>query len=72
MCKAEQNAYCAQRRVAYLIAGAALVAGGILILSRLDQPREEEDPLSEAQRMISRAQSKISEIEAGLHSTRPS
>jgi hypothetical protein len=57
----------------YLLAGAALVAGGIVMLSRIESyHRTTEDPIADAQRMLSRAQSKISEIEAGLQSSRQS
>lgn len=55
----------------YILAGAALVAGGIVVLSRIESLHHHaEDPIGEAQRMLSRAQSKITEIEAGLRTAR--
>ena len=50
-----------------------MVAGGIMLLSRVRSFEDEgDDPLEEAQRMLSRAQGKISEIEAGFHAARHS
>lgn len=70
-CSAADIEQSANRRWLYIIAGAALVAGGIVLLSRIRCSEEEyEDPIADAQRMLSRAQSKISEIEAGLQSAR--
>lgn len=61
------------RNLAYILAGAALVAGGIVLLSRIEAVHEAgNDPIEEAQRMLSRAQSKIAEIEAGFHAARHS
>lgn len=54
-----------------MLAGVALVAGGIVILSRVEflQPQS-DDPIAEAQRMLLLAQGKVSEIETGLRSAR--
>jgi hypothetical protein len=53
------------------VAGAALVAGGVAILShQRGASQGASDPITEAQRMLDRAQTKLSEIEAGLRSTR--
>jgi hypothetical protein len=52
------------------VAGAALVAGGIALLSHYHGEPDGSDPITEAQRMLDRAQTKISEIEAGLQSSR--
>lgn len=57
----------------YIVVGAAMVAGGLALLSRLqDEDEFLEDPIAEARRMLSRAQTKVSEIEAGLQSSRQS
>jgi hypothetical protein len=52
----------------YIVAGAALIAGGLALLSQFQSTHAGglEDPIAEAQRMLSRAQSTVSEIEAGL------
>ena len=53
----------------FILGGAALVGGVILVLGALRRRRL--DPLAEAGRLISRCNEKISEIEesvAGLHS----
>lgn len=55
----------------YIVTGAALVVGGIALLSHYQAEGDgPADPISEAQRMLDRAQSKLSEIEAGLQSSR--
>lgn len=55
----------------YIITGSALVVGGLALLSHFAGDAESpHDPLSEAQRMLDRAQTKITEIEAGLKSSR--
>lgn len=70
-CRAAEIERAANRRWIFVIAGAALVAGGIVLLSRLGTSGPDgQDPIAEAQNMLSRAQSKVSEIEAGLQSAR--
>jgi len=55
----------------YIVAGAALVAGGVALLSHhRGAPGGSDDPITEAQRMLDRAQATISDIEAGLRSSR--
>jgi len=56
----------------YVVAGAALVAGGLALLARLQLAggRTVDDPIAEAQRLLSKAQSTVSEIEAGLQGAR--
>ncbi|HEY3268430.1 MAG TPA: hypothetical protein VGM37_16035 [Armatimonadota bacterium] len=56
----------------YIVAGTALVVGGLALLARAEGGPQSDDPIAEAQRMLSRAQTKVSEIEAGLRSSRPS
>lgn len=53
----------------YIVAGAAMVAGGLALLSQIQAgEKRSEDPIAEAQKMLSRAQTKVSEIEAGIRS----
>jgi hypothetical protein len=61
------------RQWVYIIAGAALVAGGLAFLSQIQDTyhRESPDPIAEAQRLLSRAQSRVSEIEAGWRNIQP-
>lgn len=56
----------------YVIGGVTLIAGGLAILSQLQASGEQaiEDPIAEAQRMLSRAQTKVSEIEDNLRHSR--
>jgi len=55
----------------YIVAGAALVAGGLALLYQVQAGEgRSDDPIAEAQKMLSRAQTKVSEIEAGLRSTK--
>ena len=55
----------------YILAGAALVAGGVVVLSRIESLHQHlDDPIAEAQRMLSRAQGKLTEIENGLRTAR--
>jgi hypothetical protein len=71
MNNAAENARCANRNWMYVLAGAALVAGGIIVLSRIESLHQHaEDPIADAQRMLFRAQSKVTEIESGLRSAR--
>ena len=59
------------RKWVYIIAGAGLVAGGFALLAQVDSPRSGSgDPIAEAERLLSSAQTKVSEIEAGLGSAR--
>lgn len=56
----------------YIVAGAALVAGGLALLYQArTEEHGSEDPIAEARKMLSRAQTKVSEIEAVLQSGRP-
>lgn len=59
-----------KRTWVYIAAGAALVVGGIALLSHYTGESETADPISEAKRMLDRAQNKLSEIETGLQSSR--
>ena len=59
------------RTLVYIVAGAALVVGGVALLTRKRAMSDTiADPITEAQRMLDRAQTKITEIEAGLRSSR--
>ncbi|HEY3413917.1 MAG TPA: hypothetical protein VGM51_12820 [Armatimonadota bacterium] len=71
MSNATENTRCSNINWLYILAGAALVAGGIVVLSRIESLHQNpDDPIADAQRMLSRAQSKLTEIEAGLRTAR--
>jgi hypothetical protein len=54
----------------YIVTGAALVIGAAVVLGACGGgPDGVKDPISEAQNMLDRAQTKLSEIEARLHSS---
>lgn len=58
------------RKWAYIVAGSSLIAAGVAILAIVQRHEVRGgDPIEEAQRMLTRAQSKLSEIETGLRET---
>ena len=58
------------RKWAYIVAGSSLIAAGVAILAVLQRHEiHGGDPIEEAQRMLTRAQTKLNEIETGLRET---
>jgi hypothetical protein len=58
------------RKWAYIVAGSSLIAAGVAILAIVQRHEMRGgDPIEEAQRMLTRAQTKLSEIESGLRQT---